>query len=243
MNLTYKNPRTGFIRRAPIGFSWTTFFFGPIPALVRNDWKWTIIILLCALFTFGLSSVFFACIYNARYAQELEENGYILDETPNQKPPKLNRTSPIAFKDKELSTKIIETTGIIIGIGFLIIISNNIMSSSKEQTDKQEKINDQPEVVSLEESHDMDIINTSEIDSLIEMTNIIKQHKTGKEDCKEVTDYMYVGKDSDGSNFYSISCITKSSFMIGINTKTNRLNMLHCDVYTAVTKNQCFTKL
>lgn len=65
--ITFKNERTGFIRNAPIGFSWTIFFFGPFPALMRGDWKWVLIILVPALFTMGFSSIIFAFFYNTQY--------------------------------------------------------------------------------------------------------------------------------------------------------------------------------
>lgn len=48
--LTLKNPQTGEIRRAPVGLSWTTLFWNCIPALMRSDWKWGIIILLTSIF-------------------------------------------------------------------------------------------------------------------------------------------------------------------------------------------------
>ena len=39
-----RNERTGARRSVPhLGFSWTTFFLGPLVPLVRGDWKWALI--------------------------------------------------------------------------------------------------------------------------------------------------------------------------------------------------------
>jgi len=36
----FKNPNTGETRKAPVGYSWTVFFFCFIPPLFRSDLKW-----------------------------------------------------------------------------------------------------------------------------------------------------------------------------------------------------------
>lgn len=69
--LLLKNPNTGEIARAPVGFSWTTFFFSFFPALFRSDWKWAAIQLLIAFLTFGLSGLVFAFIYNKLHIKEM----------------------------------------------------------------------------------------------------------------------------------------------------------------------------
>ncbi|MFC9539500.1 DUF2628 domain-containing protein [Lysinibacillus sp. NPDC056959] len=74
----------GLIKEVKVGFSWTTFFFGFIPALFRGDLKWAIIMLILEMvfgtFTFGLGAwitgIVFSFIYNKIYIKELIEKGY-----------------------------------------------------------------------------------------------------------------------------------------------------------------------
>lgn len=72
----FKHPQTGATREAPVGFSWTTFFFGFFPALFRGDWKWAVIQFIIALITTGLSVLVFCFIYNKLYIKELIQQGY-----------------------------------------------------------------------------------------------------------------------------------------------------------------------
>jgi len=74
--LVMENPNTGIIKKAPVGFSWTTFFFGALPALFRGDMKWFFIQLLIAMFTCGLSAIVFMFIYNKIFIKKLLEKGY-----------------------------------------------------------------------------------------------------------------------------------------------------------------------
>jgi hypothetical protein len=69
--LILKNPNTGEIVRAPVGFSWTSFFFGGIPALLRSDWLHAIIFLAIQFFTFNLGSIVFGFIYNKMYIKKM----------------------------------------------------------------------------------------------------------------------------------------------------------------------------
>jgi len=68
--------KSGLIKEAPVGFSWTTFFFGFFPALIRGDMKWGIIILAANFFTLGIAGFVFAFIYNRLYIQTLVETGF-----------------------------------------------------------------------------------------------------------------------------------------------------------------------
>ena len=68
--------RDGLIKEAPVGFSWTTLFFGFFPALIRGDMKWALVMFAIGFFTLGFSSFVFCFIYNRLYIQSLIENGY-----------------------------------------------------------------------------------------------------------------------------------------------------------------------
>lgn len=72
----FENPRTGQMREAPVGLSWTTFFFGPFPMLFRGSWKWFAIIFILALITWGLSNLVFMFIVNKLYIRDLVGDGY-----------------------------------------------------------------------------------------------------------------------------------------------------------------------
>jgi hypothetical protein len=75
--LILKNPLTGELAEAPVGFSWTTFFFGPLPALFRADWLHALIFFVISFFTFGLLNIVFAFIYNKLYIKKLiYKNGF-----------------------------------------------------------------------------------------------------------------------------------------------------------------------
>lgn len=74
--IIFKNPNTGAIKEAPVGFSWTVFFFGFFPPLFRGDWKWAVITFILALITMGLSSLVFMFIYNKLYIKDLIGAGF-----------------------------------------------------------------------------------------------------------------------------------------------------------------------
>lgn len=72
----FKHPPSGRMREAPVGFSWTTLFFGPLPALFRAHWVGFLVILITAFLTFGLSGLVFMFIYNKWYVKHLIGEGY-----------------------------------------------------------------------------------------------------------------------------------------------------------------------
>ena len=74
--LNLKHPEYEVIKQAPVGFSWTVFFFGFFPPLFRGDWKWGIVMLVAALCTFGISTLVFMFIYNKLFVKSLLDSGY-----------------------------------------------------------------------------------------------------------------------------------------------------------------------
>tara|TARA_B100001175_G_scaffold285817_1_gene267102 strand:- start:227 stop:541 length:315 start_codon:yes stop_codon:yes gene_type:complete len=74
--LNLKHPDLEITKQAPVGFSWTVFFFNFFPPVFRGDWKYAIIILLLSLITLGFSTLVFMFIYNKLYVQSLLEQGY-----------------------------------------------------------------------------------------------------------------------------------------------------------------------
>ncbi|WIM05056.1 MAG: hypothetical protein OHM77_10160 [Candidatus Nitricoxidivorans perseverans] len=76
-NIIYlENPKTGQLREAPVGFSWTTLFFGPIPMLFRSHWKWAAIFTILAIITMGLSNIVFAFLINKLCIKDLIGDGF-----------------------------------------------------------------------------------------------------------------------------------------------------------------------
>lgn len=71
-----ENPRTGQMRQAPLGFSWTTFFFGFWPMAFRGAWKWFFIIFLTCLFTWGIAGIVWAFLINKIYFNDLLKDGF-----------------------------------------------------------------------------------------------------------------------------------------------------------------------
>ena len=60
--INMKHRQNENMRKAPVGFAWTVFFFGAFPAAFRGDWKWFIIMLILQFVTFGASAIVFMFI-------------------------------------------------------------------------------------------------------------------------------------------------------------------------------------
>lgn len=82
-----RHAQTGVRKLAPLGFSWTTFFFSGFPALFRGDVKWALIMsigwiaaLAVSAFTFGIATpvlmLLLGFTYNKRYIKGLLNHGY-----------------------------------------------------------------------------------------------------------------------------------------------------------------------
>jgi len=77
LNINLKHKDTGVVKTAPIGFSWTSLFFGVFVPLIRGDIKWFFMGLAIAIFTLGIGWIFIPFIYNKIYIKNLMEKGYI----------------------------------------------------------------------------------------------------------------------------------------------------------------------
>jgi hypothetical protein len=79
--IMFEHPEIGTVRKAPVGFSWTTLLFGPIVGLFRKDLLWTFWMLLAAAVTSGVSLVIFPFFYNKVYIKRLLKKGYRVSST------------------------------------------------------------------------------------------------------------------------------------------------------------------
>lgn len=68
--------KDGVIKVAPIGFSWTVFFFSGFPPLIRGHVIMGVIIFILAFITFSISSMIFAFFYNKMYLSYLLDKGF-----------------------------------------------------------------------------------------------------------------------------------------------------------------------
>lgn len=75
--IIFTNEYTGQYKTAPLGFSWTTLFFGCFPALLRSDWKWGAIQFVLAVVTSGISWLVMPFIYNKMYIKDLLNKGFV----------------------------------------------------------------------------------------------------------------------------------------------------------------------
>ena len=67
----------GQIKEAKLGVCWCNFFLGPVVPLVRGDFKYFIIMLICLILTCGISWLVFPFIYNKLYIIGLLLKGYL----------------------------------------------------------------------------------------------------------------------------------------------------------------------
>lgn len=86
--IQFKHPKTGSVCSAPVGFSWTTLFFGFCPALLRGHYTAVIAIVILTLvivdfsantdsqFAFYILWLVLAFIYNKIYIKHLLKKGY-----------------------------------------------------------------------------------------------------------------------------------------------------------------------
>jgi len=76
-----KNPKTGIFKKGIYGFSWTTFFFGGLPAIFRGDIVTGLIIIVLGILTCGIAQLIWAFFYNKHYTTKLIEQGYVFADS------------------------------------------------------------------------------------------------------------------------------------------------------------------
>tara|TARA_Y100001970_G_C13797072_1_gene633109 strand:- start:246 stop:560 length:315 start_codon:yes stop_codon:yes gene_type:complete len=74
--LTMENKNTGGIKQAPVGFSWTCFFFGGLVPLFRGHIGAALAWIILCIATFGLANLVLIFIYNKQYLNYLIGEGY-----------------------------------------------------------------------------------------------------------------------------------------------------------------------
>jgi len=78
------HPSSGMMKPGFYGFSWTTFFFGGIPALFRGDILTGLLVIIFNFFTFWLGGIIWAFFYNKQYTHKLVEKGYVFAGTESE---------------------------------------------------------------------------------------------------------------------------------------------------------------
>jgi hypothetical protein len=96
--------KNGVQKQCPVGFSWTTLFFGGFPALIRGHALMGLVQIILQVITFSLSALVFAFIYNKMYINWRLENGFKFVEVSGAKSKSMIEESlGIKFKDNNES--------------------------------------------------------------------------------------------------------------------------------------------
>jgi hypothetical protein len=76
--LTLENPKTGEMKHAPVGFSWTSLCLFFCPAIYRRDWKSVALMMPLCILTLGLANIVFFFTYNKLYIKHMLAQGYTI---------------------------------------------------------------------------------------------------------------------------------------------------------------------
>jgi hypothetical protein len=79
-----QHPVTGISKTGFYGFSWTTFFFGGLPALFRGDIIIGLVVVVIGLLTWWIAGIIWAFFYNKFYTLKLVEKGYVFVGTESE---------------------------------------------------------------------------------------------------------------------------------------------------------------
>ena len=81
MNIRFQ--KNGLTKEVAVGFSWTVFFFGPLPFAFREQWIIFLAMLAANIVTSGIAGIIMAFFANKITARALIEDGWTtIDRTP-----------------------------------------------------------------------------------------------------------------------------------------------------------------
>ena len=98
--ITFEHPEIGTVRKAPVGFSHTLFWIGPLVALVRKDLKGFLILAGVFFLTSGVSWLVAPFFYNKLYIKRLMKKGYKVASTEGADLALLKKKLELALPEK-----------------------------------------------------------------------------------------------------------------------------------------------
>ena len=91
--------KNGLLRECPVGFSWTTLFFGGFPALLRGHVLMGLVQIILQIITLSMSAVIFAFVYNKMYINYRLENAYLFSSVDGKTKEAIEASLGIRFPD------------------------------------------------------------------------------------------------------------------------------------------------
>lgn len=76
--LIMENQTTGELVRAPVGWSWTSLFFGFFVPFFRQDWLGGFVSLILTIFVAGAVNIVMAFMYNRYYIGAKVKEGFVV---------------------------------------------------------------------------------------------------------------------------------------------------------------------
>lgn len=126
MTLILQHPETKDVRTVAIGYSWTTFFFGFFPALIRGMFLHAIVLLILTFFWFP--QIIYAFFINKLTAKKYLKKGYLAVAGPEWEYAKLTWSlrefeEKTLFWNDEISLGLIRRNKVVTRWIILIILS------------------------------------------------------------------------------------------------------------------------
>ena len=152
MATTVKLERGGKSAIGIVGFSWTTFFFGPWVPCFRGDLKWFVVMCILCILTWGFSNFIFGFIYNKIYTNSLLDKGFVPANDDSRKIlaqyglynqrykiGEINQSgitkSSVSEKTKNIASNIIDKTTKIVSEGTIRTVDNSYYANAEQEVD------------------------------------------------------------------------------------------------------------